>query len=120
MQNANSSLQQAIKAKDMHKADVAQAVLEAVQKKLKLVKSQVHQRKDLVRHILAKARIPRRNSITKQPMEQYAYTYSRQNHKIKLLLKGSLQYLSLGQTIHAKNLVLDRADVKSNTCETVN
>jgi len=31
MQNANSSLQQAIKAKDMHK-DVAQAVLEAVQK----------------------------------------------------------------------------------------
>ena len=38
MQDANSSLQQSIKAKDMHKADVAQAVLEDVQKKTQTCK----------------------------------------------------------------------------------
>ena len=62
MQDAKNSLQQAIKAKDTHKAQVAHALLAAAQKKLSLAKSQTHQRKDLVRRILAKARASRRNT----------------------------------------------------------
>jgi len=38
----------------MINVEVAQAILEAAQKKLKVAKSKAHQRKDLVRGILAK------------------------------------------------------------------
>ena len=67
MQDANSSLQQAIKAKDMDKVEVAQALLEAALKKLKVAKSQAHQRKDLVCRILAKARISRQSAHNVAP-----------------------------------------------------
>jgi len=41
----------------MNKVEVAKALLEAVQNKFKVTKLQAHQRRDLVRRILAKARI---------------------------------------------------------------
>ena len=86
MQDANSSLQQAIKAKDMNKVEVAQALLEAAQKILKVDKSQAHQRKDLVHRILAKARISRQNA------QNVAETRS---IKVKHLKKHAAQKLEI-------------------------